>query len=284
MGVRNNCAGMALLLALAAGPVAAAEANPEDGKLNEGSYQNPYFGLTIPLPTGWSEGLDPAGPSYDGYYVLRTPQGPDKSSPALLFAAQDMFFSFRPMENSMEAAADLRRGSADVEGIKADTPPAEVTIAGHSFARLATGGKVLSTLTLSTDIRCHIVTISISSPDPAQLESLAASIGAKISMPPEASATTDGSDKTGTAAPVCIKGYATEQTILHRVQPPLAAQRPRKIPVRIIIGTDGKVKHVHVINASEGDRKLIEETVIQWEFKPPEVNGRAVEVETGIAF
>jgi hypothetical protein len=56
------------------------------------------------------------------------------------------------------------------------------------------------------------------------------------------------------------------------------------IPVRLIIGTDGAVKHVHVIHASAAQRKVIEEALRQWRFKPYTIDGRPVEVETGLAF
>jgi outer membrane biosynthesis protein TonB len=54
--------------------------------------------------------------------------------------------------------------------------------------------------------------------------------------------------------------------------------------VRIVVGTDGKVKHIHVINAAPQQRKNIEEALAQWELKPHLVSGHAVEVETGLVF
>jgi outer membrane biosynthesis protein TonB len=39
-----------------------------------------------------------------------------------------------------------------------------------------------------------------------------------------------------------------------------------------------------VIRSSQEQRKSIEEAVRQWKFKPPRVNGRAVEMETGLTF
>jgi hypothetical protein len=56
------------------------------------------------------------------------------------------------------------------------------------------------------------------------------------------------------------------------------------IPVRIIIDTAGAVKHIHVIRAGDEQRKNIEEALHQWKFKPYRVDGRAVEVETGLLF
>ena len=56
------------------------------------------------------------------------------------------------------------------------------------------------------------------------------------------------------------------------------------IPVRIIIAADGDVNQVHVIRATADQRRSIEDALRQWKFKPYVVDGRAVEVETGLSF
>jgi hypothetical protein len=56
------------------------------------------------------------------------------------------------------------------------------------------------------------------------------------------------------------------------------------VPVRIIIGPDGKVLHVHVISATPAQRRAIEEALMHWEYRPLELMGRPNEVETGLAF
>jgi hypothetical protein len=54
------------------------------------------------------------------------------------------------------------------------------------------------------------------------------------------------------------------------------------IPVRIIVTADGTVKHVHAIHATADQRASIEAALRQWKLRPYEVDGRAVEVETGL--
>jgi protein TonB len=54
--------------------------------------------------------------------------------------------------------------------------------------------------------------------------------------------------------------------------------------VRIIIGTDGKVKHVHVISAFQEQARIITDALLQWKFKPYLLDGEAVDVETGVQF
>jgi outer membrane biosynthesis protein TonB len=56
------------------------------------------------------------------------------------------------------------------------------------------------------------------------------------------------------------------------------------VPVRFVIGTDGRVKHIHVINAFPEQAKSVEQALAQWIFKPYIRNGVAAEVETGILF
>src|SRR5580658_10939826 len=78
---------------------------PEGGKVSTASYDNPYFGLTLPLPAGWVQKYEGPPPSDSGYYVLAQlrPADPtpgqgggrprDHARGTLLIAAQDMFFT-----------------------------------------------------------------------------------------------------------------------------------------------------------------------------------------------
>jgi hypothetical protein len=283
MNIRCKWPRMAWLLVLAAGTAAAAEANPEDGKIVAGVYSNPYFGLTFPLPAGYGRGLDPAPPSGSGYYVLNTPSHLDGPGPSILIAAQDMFFVPKAPANAMAMVEGLQRSTEKTGVYKTDVPPSEIKIGGHGFARLRNVGDALSRLVVATDIRCHIVNITLTASDPAVLDQLAASLD-RITVPADASATADGTNETGKPYPVCIKEYVKPETTLHRVEPALASQKYMKIPVRIIIGKDGKVKHVHVIRAQPGDKRNIEDALAQWKFKPYAVKGQPVEVETGLEF
>jgi Gram-negative bacterial TonB protein C-terminal len=269
---------LALVSALAAGGARAEDADPENGKIVDGAYRNSYFGLTLPLPPGYGAGLDPARPSNNGYYVLSTPtQQAGTSGGTILIAAQDDFFAFKPLANAMELASDLQRSADKDSGVEAGAPE-QVTIGGHPFVRIKLKGKILSRLVLATDLRCHILSITLASTDPAKLDELAAGFE-QLKLPPDSDKS--ASDK---SAPACVKDYASTDAVLHRVEPPIAAQRFVKIPVRIIIGPDGKIRHIHVIRASDADRQSIETALAQWQFKPYQVDGQTVAVETGIDF
>jgi outer membrane biosynthesis protein TonB len=76
----------------------------------------------------------------------------------------------------------------------------------------------------------------------------------------------------------------TAQTTVHRVAPVLVDPIGLTVPVRIIIGADGKVQRTHVISATPAQRRAIEEALMHWEFKPFELMGQPTEVETGLAF
>jgi protein TonB len=74
------------------------------------------------------------------------------------------------------------------------------------------------------------------------------------------------------------------ENVLHRIEPDGAAAKAVSIPVRVIVATNGSVKHVHVIRASASQRRDIEEAVRQWRFKPYLKQGSPAEVETGVIF
>jgi outer membrane biosynthesis protein TonB len=81
-----------------------------------------------------------------------------------------------------------------------------------------------------------------------------------------------------------MKDYVTAQTTVRRVDPLLVDLNGLKVPVRIIIGPDGKVLHVRVISATPAQRRAIEEALMHWEFRPLELLGRPTELKTGLAF
>jgi len=149
------------------------------------------------------------------------------------------------------------------------TTPA--TIAGHAFQRLLIPGTPLSRIVLTTEIRCHIVIFSFTGAELDRLEALAASLG-------------DLSFEEAPAAPACVKGYPTVQTILRRVDPLPSGPLFVTIPVRIVIGTDGVVRHIHVIRAFPEQQRSIEDALVQWRFTPYTINERPVEAETGLSF
>jgi hypothetical protein len=258
------------------GTVAAAIPNPEDGKVANGVYTNDYFGLSYPLPQGWAEGLAGPEPSHLGYYALRTLTPRDELDGAILIAAQDMFFADKPLSNAVEAASDFRRAMSEIEGMTIDREPLQMRIADHAVERVDFSGVGLYRAMFVTEARCHLVSFNLTARDPQELARLALSVnhlsfvGRREGSPSPASA--------------CVKNYAVAENLLWKVEPAIPGSAFTPIPVRITIGVDGKVKHVHVIRATAGQRKSIEFALTHWQLRPYAVQGRAVEVETGLVF
>ena len=246
---------------------------PEDGKVVGGKYVNDYFGLSYPLPQGWTEGLQGPGPSGSGYYVLKDLVPQSELGATILIAAQDMFFASKAYADVAEMVGDFRQAMSQVDGMTIDREPTEVKVADRLLYRVDFSGVGLYRVTFATEIRCHAVSFNLTSHDPELLANLAASVDKLASAASQSS-----------GVPHCIGNYAVPENLLRRVEPVAVGPRFMPIPVRIIIDTQGSVKHVHVIHATEEQRKSIENALREWKFKPYTLDGRAVEIETGLVF
>ena len=253
--------------------VTSATPDPQDGKVAGGAYTNGYFDLTYPLPQGFAEGLAGADPSYSGYYVLGNFVAQNAGAGTILVAAQDTFFD-EARRDLAEAASEMRDTMAQIDGMSIDREPTQITIgrrpASRPAWRIDFNGVGLYRAMIIAEMRCHLVSITLTAPDPEARETLAGSLD-HVSL------------AAGRDPPVCIRNYATADQLIRKVAPTEIAPSPMPIPARIIIGRDGAVRHVHVIRATDAQRKGLEQALQQWTFKPHTVNGRAVEVETGLA-
>jgi hypothetical protein len=248
---------------------------PEDGKVLGGKYVNDYFDLSYPLPDGWTEGLPGPDPSDAGYYVLSSLNPQSEFNATVLIAAQDMFFASKPHGDVAEMVRDFRQAMSQVDGMTIDREPTEVKVADRVFQRVDFSGVGLYRATFTTEIRCHAVSFNLTARDPMLLADLALSLD-KLSAA--------GKRDSVSAVPYCIENYAVPENLLRRVEPVSVGPKFISIPVRVIVDTEGAVKHVHVIRATDEQRKSIEDALLQWKFKPYRLNGRAVEIETGLVF
>jgi hypothetical protein len=268
-------------LAAAGSDLTAGYPVPEGGGIKNGVYANEYFGLRYPLPANWTEDLSGPEPSVSGYYslVALKPTGPLDAT--ILIAAQDNFFTAEPAASAMEFLAQMKQHLDASASLMALADPSERRIAGRAFARLDYEGAGLRHAVFVTEIRCHFVIFSLTSSSAAELEGLAASLN-KISFSISIAISVTKGDEAHW--PVCVKDYATAANILHRVKPELTGPRYASVPVRVIIGANGKVAHIHPIAGFPEQKKSVATALAQWEFKPYLVNGRAAEVETGVLF
>lgn len=246
--------------------------NPEDGKIADASYTNQYFGLTYPLPQGWTGGEAGPGPSQTGYYVLATLIAAAARNAVMLIAAQDMFFAPDEDGDVADSVRDFRKAMSNITGMTVDPDLKKLKVADHLLYRVDYSGVGLFRATIRTQSRCHILSFNLTTRDAGLRTRLAQSLE-KLSF------------ATGAAAPPpCVRGYAAGANVVHKVAPLPVGPKFVPIPVRIIVGADGDVKHVHVIRATDFQRRSIEEAVSQWKFKPYEVDGRPSPVETGLVF
>lgn len=246
---------------------------PEAGKLADDVYDNRYFGFSYHLPADWSEPYSGPPPSDSGTYVLaefvpsKTFKGPIRGT--ILITAQDLFFSLTPARSAKEM---IKYSSDHLESYYTiEHPPSELTIAGRSFQRFDYMSPVagLHWYILATQIRCHVMQFVLNSRDAGLLDRIVHDMNTmKVAA---------------NDSPRCVAGYADEN-VISKVDPVLNDSKFNPIPVRIIIGTDGKVKHVHVISAFPDQARIITDALMQWKFKPYLQNGQPADVETGIMF
>jgi hypothetical protein len=246
-------------------------ADPEDGRVTDGVYGNDYFDLAYPLPPGWREGIAGPPPSRSGYYVLAALDAKDESAGTILITAQDMLFAAEPSADAAAVADGFARKVTDVEGMTIDRGRSEMRIAGRPMSRVDFSGVGLYRAMVATEIRCHIVSFHLTTRDPGTRDALVESLN-RIAFGGRGPPT----------VPRCLRGYAVADNLLQRVEPSAIDSGHLPVPVRMTIGPDGAVTHVHVIRASAEQRRNIEDALGRWTFKPYRVDERAVEVETGL--
>ena len=254
---------------------------PETGKIADNTYRNAYFGMSWKLPRDWTQKYEGPPPSDRGRYVLTqiVPSdayaGPSRGS--VLITADDLFFTPFPVARGEELVDYTWRTLQ--QDYKVERPPTQITIGGRSFRFFAywSPAAELHWYVFGTEIRCHAVEIIVSSSDTELIQDLVQDLRA-MTLPPE-DAQADGDE-----VPVCVKDYAAGDNVISRVDPVFTQRRFNAIPVRVVIGKDGRVKHVHIISAFPDQAKAITDALDQWTFKPYMRNGQPVEVETGILF
>jgi hypothetical protein len=247
--------------------------NPDEVSVADGVFKSRYFNLSYPLPPGWSESVAGPGASESGYYVLGTFVPPGELTGTILVAAQDIFFAATPLDDVVAMAEEFGRTMARVDGMQIDRPPAKVRVAGRRFGRIDFSGVGLFRSTLITRLRCHFLSFNLTAKSPEILSALIFSLNKLGAVDDKEVARND---------PTCIGGYADADHLLTRIDPPAISPTFTPIPVRIVIGADGTVRHVHVIHATTAQRDGIETALGRWKFRPPILNGSTVEIETGL--
>ncbi len=258
---------------------------PEDGRWAGGSYQNDYFGLTLRFSARWQAGLEGPPPSDSGAYTLAqiVPAERFRAGKAghLLITAQDIFFTATRANSPLELV-NFTSEHLDRSVYRVEEAPRQTLLGQRPFVRFGYQSAVAAMhwTILATEIRCHIIEFVFVSTRPQSMADLLQSMDS-ITLP-AAAPEHDGTD--GAAQPLCIRDYASAEHLLERVEPVLTEPHLNSIPVRIIIDAQGEIRHIHLLRAFADQARAITDALRQWRFKPYVMDGRPVEVETGIVF
>ena len=251
--------------------------DPGDGSVRNGVFEDEYFGLRYPLPPGWTEDLKGPEPSSAGFYSLVALKPERDLSATLQISAQDNFFAAHPVSGAKEFLADIE---AHLDpSLAAPHAVSAAEFGGLPFARFDYSGAGLNHSVFATEIRCHTLIFSITAGREEAVEGVVRSLE-RITFAPGMQA----AGEAGHGWPVCIRDYVSDANLVHKVDPAMGGPRYGSVPVRLIIGADGKVEHVHAIAGFPEQIRNVTDALSQWEFKPYIVDGKAEEVETGVLF
>jgi hypothetical protein len=207
--------------------------------------------------------------------VLMALKGGGERDGTMLITAQDQFFATDPPISAAQMVEQFRRRLSEIDGMTIDHEEEETTISGARFTGLDYSGVGLFRAMLVTESRCHFISFNLTTNDFDGRASLAQSLNNLSFGEPAYLAR---------STPICVKDYATPEHLLSRVSPIPAGPTHTSVPVRIIIGVDGRVRHIHVIRASAEQKENVTAALSAWRFRPLTMGGRAVEVETGVTF
>ena len=249
---------------------AAIDADPEGGAIHDGVYENRYFGVTVPLPAGWTQGLEGPPPSQSGYYVLASFEPAEALTATIMIAAQDSFFALKPAANAAEAVERFAGTMGGEGGLSLVHAPQEVAIGGRGFTRLDYEGAGLHHVLLATDRRCHVLIIVLTGQDAAALEEL---VGGLQAM--------QWADDEKDPVPLCLKDLPEAERRAQALSN-VWALGGAPVAVRLVMGANGKVRHVHVIGAPAATAEMLTAVLASWTFEPYRQDGRAVAIETGV--
>jgi hypothetical protein len=247
---------------------------PEEGVVSLHQYDNAYFGLSYSFGPDWTQRYEGPPPSDGGYYVLAQMEPQDTALNArlghFLIAAQDMFFTATSARGAMEFVSDYRSHLGDDYRVERAT--SKVQLGDHNFVRLdyMSPASGLHWRVLATEIRCHVLEFVFTGSDTRVLDHQVASLKKLL--------------RQSGSVPICIENFVDADTMLEREEPAFAQQRFNQVPVRIIIDQQGKVKHIHFLSAFPEQARAVTDALSHWRFKPYVLEGRPVEVETGVIF
>ena len=145
--------------------------------VKNGVFQDDYFGLRYPLPSGWVEDLKGPEPSASGYYSLAALKPEGELVATMQISAQDDFFAAEKTTDAIDAIGFLNRMKQGLDAsLSAPHAVAAVKLGGLDFARLDYSGAGLNHVVFATKIRCHTLIFAITASREAAAEMLVESL------------------------------------------------------------------------------------------------------------
>jgi hypothetical protein len=254
---------------------------PEDGAVANGVFHDEYFGLSYPLPSGWAEDLKGPEPSAAGDYSLAALKPQAEMSATIQISAQDNFFAANPADNATDFLVRMKQHLD--ESLSAPDAVGSIVFGGQHFARLDYYGAGLYHSVFATELRCHTLIFTITSGGAEAIAGIAESLK-KMTFSQNVRPQSSSQSEPAKQWPLCLSDSEYSDHVARRVTPAMVGPRYGSVPVRLLIGPDGKIEHIHAIAGVPEQIKSVTEALARWEFKPYILDNQPVEVETGILF
>jgi hypothetical protein len=254
---------------------------PENGAVTNGVFHDEYFGLSYPLPMGWVEDLKGPEPSAAGDYSLAALKPQAGMSATIQISAQDNFFAANPADNATDFLERMKQHLD--ESLSAPDAVGTAVFGGQHFARLDYNGAGLYHSVFATEIRCHALLFTITSGGADAIAGVAGSLK-NLTFSQNARPQSSSQSEPANQWPLCLSDSEYADHVARRVAPAMVGPRYGSVPVRLLIGPDGKIEHIHEIAGVPEQLKSVTDALSRWEFKPYILDNQPVEVETGILF
>ena len=197
-------------------------------------------------------------------------------------SAQDNFFAPASVNNATDYLAGMKEHLDP--SLTAASAVESIELGGQSFARLDYSGAGLEHAVFATEIRCHTVIFAITAHNKEAVAKLTQSLKKLSFLQVAQNGVSKPASQSNAEWPLCVSESDYRGYITHRVTPEMVGPRFASVPVRLTIGPNGKIEHVHAIAGFPEQVKSITDALSHWEFKPYVVDGAPAEVETGILF
>ncbi len=232
-------------------------------------YKNVESGISYQPPGGWNVEQRGEGGAFSALFT-----SPDSRSRVIIMVLSKALYADATVENALPPSDAGRK----FHKLKA---PKAFPAAGFSFARadFQEEHQPVYQSRLMTDAGSWRILIIASAPSQHDVDGLLATLSTFAFAPPEPV-------KVLTADRVLVDAAEMQKTLIKTVMPQFpnrgSAHPKGTVHLRVIIGRDGKVKNVDVVDGDALLSKVAVDAVKQWEWRPYYYKGQPIEVETRV--